>query len=238
MADDELSLRLDADVIGLPLFAHVVSDVIELLTELSAEVVGKDQVHWVLDSLTRNSPATITARPVETEDAEEILQELEAGLVWLNEGVGWPSHFSERALDRVRSISRRTSDTVQIEIGRPSTRRALTTETAAHVDHLLAASVIALGSVEGRLESVTVHQSPEFSLYDLLTGRRIRCSFGSRVQLEDVTRNVDRRVSVYGTLRSRADGTVLSIAAESVTPLPRQSDLPHFSTARGILDAG
>ena len=95
-----------------------------------------------------------------------------------------------------------------------------------------------LDAVEGRLESVTVHERRSFSVYDLLTGERTECAFGHRIQLADILGAVERRVRVNGAIRYRETGEIVGMVADSLQVLPGDDALPTAHDVFGILSRG
>lgn len=244
MSGETVDLRVDADDLGLILLARSLTDLHEIVSEVSANMLGRGRVAWVVDELTYNSPATVTVFPsafhsdIEDEILASIPAAIETGLRTLQSTGNWPDYFSEKALERVRSLAARSSETVHIQMAPRGELIDLDSLVAANIDRLLAPSSVALGTVEGRLEGVSLHgATPEFSLYTHLEDRRVRCFFGSRVALEDIRQGIGRRVGVYGMMKVRDDGTVTSISAESIEVLPDQSELRDYRDARGMFRA-
>ena len=83
---------------------------------------------------------------------------------------------------------------------------------------LINSKSVALGSLEGRLEALTVHGAIEFSVYDSITNRRIRCSC-SRETLDAAIKHFGKRVSVSGAIRFNALGEATSMNVDEVHPL-------------------
>jgi len=221
MSNETVDLRVDAEDISLGLLARSLLDLSEIVSDVAANLLGRGRVSWVIEDLTRNSPALVSARPVAThrdidpEILNSVPAAIERGLRSLQTRVHWPDYFSERALERVRSLARLSSPDVHIQV----------------------ATTTLVGTVEGRLESVSLHGTSEFSLYTHLDDRRVRCFFGSRVGLPDIREGIGRRVAVYGTMKVRDDGAVSSITADELTVLPDESDLPDYRAARGLFGA-
>jgi hypothetical protein len=83
------------------------------------------------------------------------------------------------------------------------------------------------GSIEGRLEARSVHGVRRIYVYDSLMNREVRCDFGDRVPLDEVLRAFDRRVSVTGTIKSRAKtGTWLSVQVSTLRLSRSDDELP------------
>lgn len=244
MSLETVDLRVDAEDVGLVLLARSLTDLHEIVSEVSANLLGRGRVAWVVDKLSYNSPALVAVSPaafhhdIEDDVLASIPVAIERGLRALQDGSGWPEYFSEKALERVRSLATRSNESVHIQVAPRDELIDLDSLVAANIDRLLAPSSTALGTVEGRLESVSLHgTTPEFSLYTLLDDKRVRCFFGSRVALEDIRQGIGRRVGVYGTMKVRTDGAVTSITAESIEVLPDQSELRDYRLARGMFRA-
>jgi hypothetical protein len=106
----------------------------------------------------------------------------------------------------------------------------------AHVDSVLGNIVSAIGSVEGRLEGLNVHGSNRyFNVYDDLTGERVQCQFGHRIDVAKIGGAVERRVSVSGEIRYRETGEIVNVIAHSLDVFPQESDLPSADDVYGII---
>jgi len=62
-----------------------------------------------------------------------------------------------------------------------------------------------VGTIEGVLESLNIHNQPQFTVYDAVTGRGVRCYFRASA-LSEVTAAVGRKVAVSGILRRDPEG--------------------------------
>ncbi len=217
-----------------------------VVTEV-ARSVETSNVQWVVETLRKASPALLAVRPTGVGDEYlglrqrvEITTAIRDGFALLSREAVRPAHYSEKALERVRDLAGYvgkglTSVTVgttaadqEVELGQ---------QIVQNVSELLQANMTSWGTVEGRLESVTVHRGREFSIYDALTSQRIRCSFGRRISPADIGKAVERRVSVYGEIRARASGTIVSVIAQALEPLPTEAELPPAHEAIGVLKA-
>lgn len=111
-------------------------------------------------------------------------------------------------------------------------RVAISKRLVAHVDELIGTASVALGSLEGRLEALTVHDSIAFSIYDSTTNRRIFCGC-SRETLNAAIKHFDKRVSVSGEIRFNARGEATSMKVDEVHPLGT-GPLPQAKDIRGL----
>jgi hypothetical protein len=93
-----------------------------------------------------------------------------------------------------------------------------------------------IGTVEGKLQALNIHEKPpRFAIYDLLTDRRVECYFTTRIKLEDVLAGVGRRVAVTGLIKTRPTGERVSIEARELRLFPAEDELPTPDDVRGIL---
>jgi len=91
------------------------------------------------------------------------------------------------------------------------------------------------GSIEGKLETIQDDRgSLQFRIRDALLRQKIQCYFPEAL-LQDVFDKFRKRVEVTGVIHYRRNGTPISIAAERITALPDDSDLPSAADVRGIL---
>ena len=91
---------------------------------------------------------------------------------------------------------------------------------------------VALGSLEGRIEALTVHRAIAFSIYDSTVNRLTPCEC-SRATLDAAIMHFDKRVSVRGEIRYDARGEVASMKADEVHPLGT-GPLPQLKDICGL----
>ena len=94
---------------------------------------------------------------------------------------------------------------------------------------------VAFGSLEGRLETVTVQDSIAFSIYDATTGRRILCNC-NRETLNSAIKHFDKRVSVSGEVTFNVQGEATLMRVDEIRPL-EIGPLPQAKDIRGLFSA-
>lgn len=99
------------------------------------------------------------------------------------------------------------------------------------------ASYRSYGSIDGHIEGINLHDRKRFWVYDALTGRRVTCEFGDRIEIERIADALakKRRVEVYGTVSYRTDDQIASMLADTLYVFPDASTLPTADDVRGIL---
>ena len=92
------------------------------------------------------------------------------------------------------------------------------------------------GTVEGRLETIQDKGTLLIYVRDPLFSSSVRCYFDEDL-LPQVFECFRKRVEITGTIHYRRNGTLTSIEAASITPLPDDSELPSADDVRGIFGA-
>lgn len=243
---DVLQFEVDVDDVTLGQLLHVENVAWGLIREVTAEVVKAPPgaVQWVVESVRSGSPITYTLRPegngvASPEALREAVTALARGVRELDAGASRPIGFNDEALERARDLGRALSERIrgfrfaaEGEVGK------LTERVSANASAVLETDVFeALGSVEGRLEAVNVHRKRYFNVYDDLRGRKVECLFGgSGIPASEIGAAIGRRVSVFGTLYSRADGRVFRARVKDLDVFPEAEDLPNSDDVAGIVE--
>lgn len=90
-----------------------------------------------------------------------------------------------------------------------------------------------IGSVEGKLEAISIHRSPTFVVYQALTNKAVRCLFdGSDVMMETVKNILGKRVMVSGLVNWNIKSEPVRVDVEDIRVLGDES-LPTTSELSG-----
>lgn len=109
----------------------------------------------------------------------------------------------------------------------------LSNNLVAHVDELIGAASVAVGSLEGTLEAVTIHDTVAFSIYDAITNHRVECKCDREILDLAITRHFGKRVSVSGLVSYNVQGDATSIKVDDVQALGN-AYLPQANDIRGL----
>ena len=110
----------------------------------------------------------------------------------------------------------------------------LSSAAADKVQALVGASHKSIGSVEGRLELVSIHVGARrFNVYHAITQKAIRCNLPTEIE-DDVVRNLGRRVIVSGTVSYNERGEPISVDVHHFRPLKEENDLPSVADMLGM----
>lgn len=123
-----------------------------------------------------------------------------------------------------------------VKIGTAKAPVRVTSKLIANVDSILGTTISSIGTIEGTLEAFSVHGAARyFNVYDALTGERIRCDCGHRIEMAQIGGAAERRVAVHGEIKYRKTGEIVNVLAQSMEMFPTEDELPLADAVRGIL---
>lgn len=216
-----------------------------LVNEVTREhpSAGRNALRWTVEEANTGSfncslighPADADVAPVV---ADEVTHTLTEGLQLLETEARRPAYFSDRALEHAKALAAFASGEVTgVAVAGANGRVALDAQLVANVEKIMGRQVESIGSVEGRMEAVNIHDRPTFVVYDNISGQRFECRFGDRVDLDDVKLGLGKRVVASGRVRLRAGGTPVVIVT-GLRVLRERDELPSADDVRGILKEG
>lgn len=237
-------LHLEGPRVTLERLARSARAALALLREVDSEITrhAGGALEWVVEDL-RSGSAHISAFPEVKHDnipsnaVEKILDSVGQGLEEIESEARRPRYFTDSALEMARELTGALRDEgiIAVTIRTNGVAVSLTTRLAANVDELISGKLKSIGSVEGRLETISLHGKEFFSVYEALTGKAVRCYFPRKL-LDRVKEALSKRVQVSGTIWTTRTGETVSIQVDSIEIFPEESDLPSARTVRGLLD--
>lgn len=110
----------------------------------------------------------------------------------------------------------------------------LTEKVGLQAEAALAVEEEFLGSIEGMLEQINVHQGANtFHIYPSVGPPKLTCHFPSKLY-DDAVSAVGRRVEVFGSLRYRANARFPhQVGVTAIDAFPVEADLPTWDDIRG-----
>lgn len=100
------------------------------------------------------------------------------------------------------------------------------------IDQLTKVRRRSIGSVEGKLEMISVHRRHEATVYHAHTHKAVRCRF-PETMLEDVKAALGQRVIAAGEVQWNAKNEPVTIMVSSIRPLRPQIKLPSIEDLSG-----
>lgn len=224
----------------LDAFLQALQNTFDMLRDIDAAVSSKPQgtIVWRIAHLSVSSAvATLDADSV-LEDADfsdEVVRAYTKGLEQIEQGPTIPPFFTEDTLEKAKRLvstirGEVTKITIQAQGIRPV---AITQRVAANVDELIGPQYEAYGSIEGMLETLSVHGRPHFTIYDVLTRRGVQCLIPQGL-VSKAHSAFQKRVAVSGKIKYTRRGKPVSISAEDLRVLREKHELPQAKDIEGI----
>lgn len=241
-----LRFEIDPDEITLGRLIRIEGIVSRLIREVTADALGPDAVTWVVDSVSSGSPIVYALRPrakhegIAAEAVAVAVPAISQGIRSLDRHSIRPPYFTDEALERARDLARELGKDVRavrfyVDDGEPPA--TITPRLAANAEAVLhEESYESLGTVEGRLETLSIHDKQYFNVYDDLSGNKVECLFAdSGIQPSEVGAAIGSRVAVFGLLTSRESGRVVRIRVRELEVFPTPEHLPSADDIGGIV---
>lgn len=202
---------------------------------------GKISLRWDVSKATTNSPIELTfspqALPHRRDTSRAVVKSYMRGMRKIESGQGVPSDFGDDGLKEARGIvgllERGLS---RIAFGSEGEEPVVPTlRSAALIDEFFGKRStyhLTDTTIEGSLETVTIHGGDAFDVFDQLTGARVRCTLADG-KIQDAVQALGKRVAVSGRTKFSDKGRPLSIEVESIRVLREKTGLPKASDFEG-----
>lgn len=239
----QLTLKIDGQHITADRFLKAVVSFVALINDVSESVTQERAAFkWVV-SVEKGS-AILHFRPEPNRALARFttssMKAIGDGLDSLEKRAQRPRYWSDNALRKAKDLAD-VLDTHHGAIDHVSVKRnaesfQITRKMSANVDALIGAQYKSLGTIEGRLRTVTESGGVHFVVQDMITHNSVRC-YIDEDSIEEYIGAFRKRVAVYGEIRYRKDGHPVSIAVHDFRILRESSDLPKAIDVKGILAA-
>ncbi len=216
---------------------------LEVLRELDSAISG-GKCEWRYTYLAVGSGLSVIEGKIpQTEDGPELVagleRELESlyvdGLVALDANPIMPTGFTTRAVEallRLGSII--SNDIVRIETSAGASKPVTITERIiANVKEVLGRNFTDLGSVEGRLETISLAGRPTFNVRDEITGHSVVCAL-MEGSLEEVKSALGKRVLVSGEVTYSRRGEASEVSPVHTLLVFGDAPIPTVEDIRGL----
>jgi hypothetical protein len=216
-------------------FLSTARDLVGMLVRINMCISRERRLEWVISALDTGSTTFAVAPTYSVPGAhgmeQDVIASLVRGLRSLEEEPIRPQYFDD---DLLRLSKRLVQDMdggivgVVVEHQRHGRRidtARLTRHIADHVDDILGPPQKEVGSVEGVLETLSIHETEHVQVYDPITGRGTRCEFSPEV-FQELLAYLGHRVVVFGEIQTR--GRERTVKATSYRVLRGGNELPDI----------
>jgi molybdopterin-guanine dinucleotide biosynthesis protein len=237
MPSHELTITLvRSGRLSVETLTQTLENALEMLRSLEPEFVESGTaVRWEVVRVRMRSPLRVTVAPnIGGKGSQAVARKLVKtclkGVERIERTAVSPEHFNEAALDAARKlfeVTRKEGAALTFSSNHRD-QVTLTEQAARHIDEIVAKArhYLDYGTIEGRLEVISVHDHPSFSIWESLTNRRVECQV-SEEQIPAIFALLGKRVAVTGRVRYR-NHVPKSIQVESLRKLRDDTELPDL----------
>jgi len=214
-----------------------------ILQDLDVAVSGEanGSLDWVVIDLQLSSLAVAVESQSKIENKNagpKVVTLCVTGMKQLEDEGVTPPYFPEHSLKLSKKlvglIGKNGATGIQISSPFTPSPVTLSPKAAVHIDELLPTKYSSLGSVEGRIETLSIHKTTKFVVYHARTQRAIACQFEQN-QLQHIKDILGKRVNVYGTISYNAKGEPLRVEdIIDIRMLKEEYELPTIKDIHGI----
>lgn len=210
-------------------FIRVANNSLAILDDLDAWFSRRraGAVQWLMNDLAANGKLRleIYSQPKELKRkklpdvAHEVTKSFVTGFRTLeNEGRS-PSFLSDTGMHRAEMLTEvigHNGARAIVAVDMSSEQEVeITKQSAANLAKLIPAASRSIGSIEGTLEDISIHHGNHFVVYEVLTGKGVRCRFPKfGFLLEKAKENLGNRVIVSGVLARNTKNEPVRIVIE------------------------
>lgn len=236
----KLTLKIEGQRITADRFLKAVSSFVALINDVSETVTQEHRAfRWLVSVEAGSAVVHFRPEPIKASPAliASSLKAINDGIQVIRRRPERPRYWSDNALRKAKDLA----DVLDVETGVDHVSVKgdhkpidITRKISAHVDELIGAEYKSLGSIEGRLRTVTEAGGVHFVVQDAVTYNNVRAFFDLD-KADEYMSAWRKRVAVYGEIRYRKDGVPVSIAVQQFRVLRDSHELPSVKEMRGIL---
>jgi hypothetical protein len=226
--------------ITLYAFLTAIENVQQMLADLDSAISEEPHgsLDWVVADLSMGSLSIALESQPRLEDSDvgpEVAHTIVRGLSIIESEGRTPPLFTEssmRSAQRLVNVIGRDGAT-GLMVTDLEQKVTMSAQASASIGQLLKVLRRAIGSVEGRLETISVHGKPKFIVYHSRTNKGITCILPPEELVAKTIPALGHRVTVSGTVFSNARGEPMRIQAERIRIIPNDEELPTIDEIGG-----
>lgn len=238
-----ISLDLEGQRLPADDFLEAVRAFLDILRDVDIQTtsIAGGSLEWVIEDLSGGSAhLTVSPRPRGPKTpfgiGRTVANRFRDGVRQVASTAERPPFFSETGMRRALQLTAllKENGIREITFRVDGERVPVGQQLARNVRDVVEGTMHAIGSIEGRLETLSVHGRPYFNVYDSVTGRAVQCSIPEEL-IETAHRAFNQRVQVRGLITTRPNGEVMSMRVREIATFPDPRSLPTVDDIRGIL---
>lgn len=235
---NSVTLDFDGTVVTPDTFRRLVSAFVDLLNAVTDKAAGGGKrAVWNMgvSEGSRLVTATAVADRATEQVAQRVIRAIPDGLRRLEKGTPVPPDlFDQRALRAARELAsipkeRKLTYVTFHAAGNP----VLLSEKSADTAVKLLGQHQALGSVEGKLQTISERGTLQFVVFDSLYDKGVNCFMDEGI-MEQAMQAFRKRVVVTGMVQYDQEGRPVSIRVDNIRVFKDLNELPPIKEFRGL----
>lgn len=233
--------KLDGDLgeITVKAFLGAAKSWLDVMADIDVAISHRStgSLDWVVTNLTTGSlcmEMESRSRVIDMNVGAEVAREAVHGLQLLEQEGRTPPYLSEQGLRYMTKVVKTIGNhgVTGIRVDYRDNAAQASARASANIDQLLPPRYSSLGSVEGRLDVISLHATHRFVVYDSATHKAITCTFASD-WLDRVKDALGHRVNVEGTVHWNAKGEPVRVESADLRIFRDESELPTIKEMAG-----
>jgi hypothetical protein len=248
MAKLRFEIKGEPDSISLETYSKATDKVIGILRELDRAISrSKGTLNWFISRLHNNGTLLLEVlsrqRQVKHREAQvtdysgEVATSFVAGLENIECHGTSPPYLTDTGMRKVQEMVLliHKNGAKGFVASAPDVRRSVEVSERASkaISELLPVKTTAFGSVEGRLEAISIHRGKKFVVYHAISNKAVNCHFEQEPMMELVLRSLGSRVLVSGEIFSNAKGEPVKVAVSNFSLIEDTGPLPTVAELTG-----
>lgn len=240
MATLKFEVKGELGSITLRGFLDTVENAFKILIDYDQAISGepKGSTEWVITNVSTGSLC------IETEPISRIRNKDYGAKIASSFINGWsdirrgvtPAYLSSQGMRKAKKLAKivgREGMSGLIVSG-PSQRAEITPEVSKYIGNLLKIKHRSIGSVEGRLMTISIQGGARFVIYHGRTGKAVNCNIPiDKLASMIKTEMLGRRVIASGIVHSNIKGEPLEVSAENIRIIRKKEELPSIESLGG-----
>jgi hypothetical protein len=249
---DQLTITLSdpSGRVSLKALTAALENALDMIRSVQSRMVSSGvEVNWEVVRVRMRSPLTMSFAPRVTAPkltarkgnaiGKKLVKACVDGIEQIERTPEMPDHFDDESLAAARQLVKSVGKGV-LKVSGGKHKVKLTSQAIANIDEITTKARLYtdVGTIEGRLEEISVHGTPQVSpqirVWDSipLPGYAVKCAI-SEDRLSEVKDLLGQRVAVTGPIHYRNHKPML-IDVQNIRRLRSQSDLPQIETMEPI----
>lgn len=238
----QMGIEGERGKISLETFAVVVRNTFDILADLDNAVssIPQGSLEWFIADVSFGSLVIAIESKSKLPDIDyssKVAETFVDGLAHIQRERTTPPYFSDYDLRKAQELARRLrkdgAKAVIIHDIERQVKATISPEVVPDLGQLINVRFQDIGSVEGRLEMISIHKVPRFTIYHAITQRSIRCKFEPKL-LDLVKEALGRRVVISGVVYFNYRYEAVRVDLQKLTILPKEEELPYPKDLRGM----